>query len=57
MAKSMSKSELIQKIVDQHPNGITRKDVKGVKLLWRRVRSAWFRGGSSARNERRDREP
>ena len=26
----MSKSELIQKIVEQHPNGMTRKDVKGV---------------------------
>ena len=30
MAKLMSKSELIQKIVEQHPNGMTRKDVKGV---------------------------
>lgn len=26
----MSKSELIQRIVDQHPNDMTRKDVKGV---------------------------
>jgi len=30
MAKLMSKSELIQKIVEQHPNNMTRKDVKGV---------------------------
>jgi DNA-binding protein HU-beta len=30
MAKLMSKSELIQKIADQHPNGLTRKDIKGV---------------------------
>ena len=30
MAKLMSKSELIQKIADQHRNNITRKDVKGV---------------------------
>ena len=26
----MSKSELIQRIADQHPNNMTRKDVKGV---------------------------
>jgi DNA-binding protein HU-beta len=30
MAKLMSKSDLIQKIAEQHPNGMTRKDVKGV---------------------------
>ena len=30
MAKLMSKSELIQKIAEQHPNDMTRKDVKGV---------------------------
>ncbi len=30
MAKLMSKSELIQKIAEQHTNGMTRKDVKGV---------------------------
>jgi DNA-binding protein HU-beta len=30
MAKLMSKSELIQKIADQHPNGLSRKDIKGV---------------------------
>src|SRR5579864_1226411 len=30
MTKLMSKSELIQKIAEQHPNGMTRKDVKGV---------------------------
>jgi DNA-binding protein HU-beta len=30
MAKLMSKSELIQKIADQHPNSLTRKDIKGV---------------------------
>jgi hypothetical protein len=30
MAKLMSKSELIQKIAEQHENSITRKDVKGV---------------------------
>jgi nucleoid DNA-binding protein len=30
MAKLMSKSELIQKITEQHPNNMTRKDVKGV---------------------------
>jgi DNA-binding protein HU-beta len=30
MAKLMSKSELIQKISEQHPNGLTRKDVKSV---------------------------
>jgi nucleoid DNA-binding protein len=28
--KLMSKSELIQKISEQHPSGLTRKDVKGV---------------------------
>jgi hypothetical protein len=30
MAKLMSKSELIQKIAEQHPNTMTRKDIKGV---------------------------
>jgi nucleoid DNA-binding protein len=30
MAKLMSKSELIQKISEHHPNNITRTDVKGV---------------------------
>lgn len=30
MAKLMSKSELIQKIADQHPNNLSRKDVKAV---------------------------
>jgi nucleoid DNA-binding protein len=30
MAKLMSKSELIQRIAEQHPNKLTRKDVKGV---------------------------
>jgi DNA-binding protein HU-beta len=30
MAKVMSKSELIQKIADQHADGMTRKDVKTV---------------------------
>src|SRR3954467_1097404 len=29
-AKLMSKSELIQKIADQHSNGLSRKDIKGV---------------------------
>ncbi len=30
MAKLMSKSELIQKIAEQQPNNMTRKDVKSV---------------------------
>ena len=30
MAKLMSKSELIQKIAERHPNTLTRKDVKGI---------------------------
>jgi nucleoid DNA-binding protein len=30
MTKTISKSELIQKIVEQHPTEIARKDVKGV---------------------------
>ena len=30
MAKLMSKSELIQKIAEQHSNGLTRKDIKEV---------------------------
>jgi len=30
MAKLMSKSELVQKIAEQHPNNMTRKDVKSV---------------------------
>jgi hypothetical protein len=30
MNKVMSKSELIQKIADQHADGMTRKDVKAV---------------------------
>jgi nucleoid DNA-binding protein len=30
MAKMMSKSELIQKIAERHPNTVTRKDAKGV---------------------------
>ena len=30
MTKLMSKSQLIQKITEQHPNNMTRKDVKGV---------------------------
>ena len=33
MAKLMSKSELIQKISEHHPNNIARKDVKGVIKL------------------------
>jgi hypothetical protein len=33
MAKLMSKSELIQKIADQHPNGLSRKDVRGCPCL------------------------
>src|SRR5450631_3684543 len=32
MAKLMSKSELIQKIAEQHPNNMTRTDVKGGSL-------------------------
>src|SRR5262249_48360640 len=30
MAKLMSKSELVQKIAERHPNSMTRKDVKSV---------------------------
>ena len=30
MAKTMSKSELIQKVMEQHPTEMARKDVKGV---------------------------
>jgi len=30
MANTMSKSELIQRVVEGHPNEIARKDVKGV---------------------------
>ena len=30
MAKTMSKSELIQKVMEQHPTEIARNDVKGV---------------------------
>jgi nucleoid DNA-binding protein len=30
MAKMMSKSELVQKVVEQHPTEIARKDVKSV---------------------------
>src|SRR5580704_4590579 len=30
MPKTMTKSELIQRIVDGHPNEIARRDVKGV---------------------------
>jgi DNA-binding protein HU-beta len=30
VTKLMSKSELVQKIAEQHPNNMTRKDVKGV---------------------------
>jgi len=30
MAKLMLKSEFIQKIADQHSNGLTRKDIKGI---------------------------
>ena len=30
MSKLMSKSELIQKIADGHPSGLSRKDVKSV---------------------------
>ena len=30
MPKLMSKSELIQRIADQHSNGLTRKDIKEV---------------------------
>lgn len=30
MPKLMSKSDLIQKITEQHPNNMTRKDVKAV---------------------------
>jgi nucleoid DNA-binding protein len=30
MAKTMSKSELVQKVMEQHPTEIARKDVKSV---------------------------
>ena len=30
MAKLMSKSELVQKIAERHPNNMTRKDIKSV---------------------------
>ena len=30
MAKLMSKSQLIQKIADQHSNGFSRKDIKAI---------------------------
>jgi DNA-binding protein HU-beta len=30
MAKLMSKSELVQKIADQHSNGLSRKDIKAI---------------------------
>jgi DNA-binding protein HU-beta len=30
MAKLMSKSELIQKIADEHSNGLSRQDIKSV---------------------------
>jgi nucleoid DNA-binding protein len=30
MAKLMSKSELVQRIADQNPNGFSRKDIKAV---------------------------
>src|SRR5262249_19143503 len=30
MSKLISKSELIQKIAEQHSNGLSRKDIKGV---------------------------
>ena len=30
MPKLISKSELIQRIADQHSNGLSRKDIKGV---------------------------
>jgi nucleoid DNA-binding protein len=30
MTKLMSKSELIQRIADQHPSGVSRKDIKAV---------------------------
>ena len=30
MAKLMSKSQLIQRIAEQHSDGVTRKDIKGV---------------------------
>jgi DNA-binding protein HU-beta len=30
MPKLMSKSELIQKIADQQPNGVSLKDIKGI---------------------------
>jgi len=30
MAKLMSKSQLIQKISDQHSNGVSRKDIKAI---------------------------
>jgi hypothetical protein len=39
MAKLMSKSELIQKISEHHPNNITRTDVRGViESLCARIR-------------------
>ena len=38
MAKLMSKSELIQKIADQHSNGLSRKDIKGVIEITRQRR-------------------
>jgi len=37
MAKLMSKSEIIQKIVEQHSNSLTRKDVKGVIELLAKI--------------------
>jgi len=46
MAKSISKSELVQKIVEQHPNGITRKDVKAVieaiaEIGYKKLNKTW----------------
>jgi len=37
MAKLMSKSELIQKLADEHSEKLTRKDVKGVLELLAQV--------------------
>ena len=34
MSKLMSKSELVQKIAEQHPNNMTRKDVK-IVIEWK----------------------
>ena len=61
MAKLMSKSELIQKLADEHSDKLTRKDVKGVleslaQVGYKELKKTGSLPGPGLRQVRRDQE-